>query len=83
MTKSYRNVRNICLRFSIAVIKHHDQGQLEKERIYFILELVVQSSKGIRTGTQNRNLEVRTGAEKTRKSSAYCLAPHGLLSLLS
>lgn len=30
-----------CIRVSVAVIKHDEQKQLGKERIYFILKLVV------------------------------------------
>jgi hypothetical protein len=44
---------------SIAVIKYHDQKQLGKERIYFILELPGHGSSmsEVMASTQSRNLK--------------------------
>jgi hypothetical protein len=64
------------------MIKHHEQKQLGKERVYFIWQLVVHHS-----GKWELELEARTCRQElkqtTWRSSIYWLAPYGLFSLLS
>jgi hypothetical protein len=50
-------VISVLVRVSIAVIKHHNQMQIGWKWVYFILQLVVTSS---RTRTQGRNVEAGT-----------------------
>jgi hypothetical protein len=49
------------LEFTHAIIKHHNQNQLGKQRVYFILQLVHHSGK--LSGTQGRNTEPETDLE--------------------
>lgn len=66
-----------CLRVSIAVIKYHDQKQLEKERISFILQFSdhTPSLRKVRTGTQGRKLVTGTSAEAIEECCLLTCCP--------
>jgi hypothetical protein len=70
---------SVLYRVFTAVIEHHDQEQLGKERIYFILQLIVhQSEEELKAGTWRQEL-----MQRLWRGAAYWLAPHGFFSLLS
>lgn len=58
------------------MMKHYDHKASWEERVGFALQ-----PKSVTQGTQGSNLEVETVA--ARRSAAYWLVPHGLLSQLS
>jgi hypothetical protein len=65
--------------FLPAAMKHHDQrSELgRKGLIWLTLSYHCSSSKEVRAGTWRQKL-----VQRPRRSAAYWLAPHGLLSLL-
>jgi hypothetical protein len=69
-----------CLpRVSIAVIKHHDQKQPGQERVYFSLQFHTTDHHWGKSGQELRQELI----QRPWRNTAYRLAPHGLLSLLS
>ena len=57
---------HLCLSYlSIAMIRHHDQEQLEKQRVYFILQFVIhhpgKSGKEFKAGTWRQELMEKSG----------------------
>ena len=70
----------MCARVSIAVLKHRDQKQHGKEKVYFILQFSYHNTS-LRE-FQDRSLEAGTEAV-AMAVAAYCLVPHSLLRLLS
>jgi hypothetical protein len=73
----------LCLRVSIAVVKHHDQKQSGEERVYSISQLSgnTPSLREARVGTQGRDVKAETEAEATE--GCCFLTSHGLFSRLS
>jgi hypothetical protein len=75
----------LLIRVTIAVMKHHDHKQLQKERFY---SAYISTILLIIEGSRNRSSN-RAGAwrqelmQRPWKSAGYWGAPHGLLSLLS
>ena len=57
----------VLVRSTIAVIKHHGQKQLGKERVYFILQLIIHHAR-----KSGQDLEVRTGAEAVEECLLAC-----------
>ena len=51
--------KNVLVWVTIAMMKHHDQNQVGKKRVIWLMLPL----KEVRTGTQIKNLEARAGAE--------------------
>lgn len=74
---------NICLRVSVAEMKHCDQKQTRTGKGLFHLQFhITFSSEEVRTGAKGRNLEAGTDAEAILRGAADWIAPRGLPSLL-
>jgi hypothetical protein len=74
-----------CFKFSIVVMKHHDQKQLEDERFLLLLLLLPHhtlSTKKVRSGTQSWNQEIATEVGAIEEHSLPTV-PHGFFCLLS
>ena len=63
--------------FLIALIKYRDQLELEKERVYFILQLLghTLSLKEVMEGTEGRNPEVGTDTGTMEECSLLACFP--------